>query len=119
MAVDGDALAIEWALGDFMTDRASFHLRAGGVVQATPVKANLPCRVSMVERSNMAGAQRAELAALRTMFWIENYTPPLDCVVRLNGEARNWNIRIETLHHNHDKDRDLDYWECDLSGASR
>lgn len=102
-----------------MTDTATVYGRDASGRSTVAVKASLPCRVSTASFHDAAGADRAELAATRTLYWIENYPMPPDAVVQLNGTDRRWNVRPETIRYLAQPDGALGHWECDLVGSNR
>lgn len=107
-----------WEFGDLMTDVATVYGRAAG--RSTVVtKASLPCRVSTANFHAAAGADRAELAATRTLYWVEDYAMPPDAVVQLNGTDRRWNVLPETIRKIAQPDGAFAHWECDVLGSNR
>lgn len=108
-----------WEFGDLLTDVATIYGRATSGRSTVVTKASLPCRVSTANFHDAAGADRAELAAVRTLYWVEDYELAPDAVVQINGSDRRWNVRPETIRRIAQPDGSLAHWECDLLGSNR
>ncbi len=109
----------EWDLAEAMTDVARVYGRNASGRYTVTVKESLPCRISEANFRDSAGADRAELAALRRLYWIENYEMPADAVVQLNATDRRWNVRPETVRTLSQPDGGMAHWECDIVGSNR
>jgi len=108
-----------WFFEDLTTDFITVYGRGSSGRADVIVQDNLPCRISMVDHFDAAGEARAELSALRTLYWTTDYPMPPDARVELNHDGRTWNVRPETVKYVQQSDGGLAHWECDLLGINR
>lgn len=114
------SVATAWAFADWLTDTATFYGRTASTGRSTTVlQTGVPCHVAYAAFTDAAGNDRAQLASARTLVWTQDYEPPLDVQIELNGDGRRWNIRAGSLRHVQQPDGGLARWECDLEGTGR
>lgn len=120
MAVDPAAVQRAWEMGDLLTDTFTIYSR-DATGRATVVEyADVPCRVSTSNFRDAGSAQdRAELAQVRTLYWIAAVPLLPDQQVELNNDGRRWNVRPETIRTIQMPDGGLHHNEADLLGSSR
>jgi hypothetical protein len=87
---------------------------AGGYTVAA--KSGLRCRLSIVGSGQArSGDERAELAALRRLYWAESYAMPNDVQVEIDDER--WNVMNGTQQAPTMPGGAVAYRSCDLARA--
>lgn len=106
-------------LVDLMTDSATIYGRGVTGRADSVLLASLPCYLSTAHFRNVAGAARAELASVRTLYWLQDYDIPPDAQIQINGDSRRFNLRQETQRLLSLPDDSLHYHTADLIGSAR
>jgi hypothetical protein len=107
--------------------RATIYGRNTGTGRYTDLlKADLACRLAHVNRqAGATGAQRAELAGLRTFLWDSAYSLPENAQIEVDGVTgpdgatpARWNVRSGTLATLRGPSGQASYKQCDVTRAS-
>lgn len=100
MATLFDGLGAE--LADLMTDTATVYAQATVAPRAytQAVKTDLVCLLTEIstgrDTAQTAGS-RAELAALRELYWVGSYVMPRNVRLQLNGQPERWMVIDQTV----------------------
>ncbi len=97
MSVEDDAIGTEIER-IMLLDTATVYTDQGSPdgLYDVVVKAGLKCRVASIGRRQLSAttADRAELAALRLLFWERAYAMPANMQIDVGGER--WNVNSDT-----------------------
>jgi hypothetical protein len=103
---------------DFFRELATIYTRAAGGTYTTVSTTGMPCRLEAVSVSEaVTGGGRAELAALRSLYYHPDYTVPNDARIGIVGRPERWQVRANTqTPYPEDSDTPA-WWQVDVVRA--